>query len=249
MIKLICPECRHENEPERIYCHSCGARLDRSAAASKVAPKETIKQTQKRVRRLFDPTWIKVRVLLFQISKLLAGACILAVLIQMILPPDVPPPPKDTLNISQINFALENAISQHTPAQLEYSQDQVNDHLRYVLKNKQSMLNKPFVQFQRAFVQLREGGCDITQERTIFGYSLYATADYTVRVGEGKPVITNKGGHIGRLPIHPTIMQFGDIMFSDIWAALDRERKLVIKMGGIEFHDKRVVLISPISVQ
>ena len=30
--KLVCPDCRHENEPERIYCHNCGARLDRSGA-------------------------------------------------------------------------------------------------------------------------------------------------------------------------------------------------------------------------
>ena len=38
MIKLVCPECQRQNEPERIYCHDCGARLDRSALA-KVAPK------------------------------------------------------------------------------------------------------------------------------------------------------------------------------------------------------------------
>ena len=29
-ITLVCPDCQHENEPQRIYCHSCGARLDRS---------------------------------------------------------------------------------------------------------------------------------------------------------------------------------------------------------------------------
>ena len=46
MIKLVCPECQRQNEPERIYCHDCGARLDRSALA-KVAPKmEAPEQTQ-----------------------------------------------------------------------------------------------------------------------------------------------------------------------------------------------------------
>src|SRR6516225_2034765 len=32
-IQLTCPDCQRENEAERIYCHDCGARLDRSALA------------------------------------------------------------------------------------------------------------------------------------------------------------------------------------------------------------------------
>jgi predicted amidophosphoribosyltransferase len=51
--KLFCPECRRENEPERIYCHDCGTRLDRSAAAR--SKKEPIQDTHKRVKRMFDP--------------------------------------------------------------------------------------------------------------------------------------------------------------------------------------------------
>jgi len=34
MTKIVCGECRHENEAERIYCHNCGERLDRSMAAA-----------------------------------------------------------------------------------------------------------------------------------------------------------------------------------------------------------------------
>ena len=30
MTKLVCTDCQHENELERIYCHNCGARLDRT---------------------------------------------------------------------------------------------------------------------------------------------------------------------------------------------------------------------------
>ena len=32
-------------------------------------------------------------------------------------------------------------------------------------------------------------------------------------------------------------------------AALDRERKLVAKMGTIEFHDKAVILTAPAPIQ
>ena len=44
------------------------------------------------------------------------------------------------------------------------------------------------------------------------------------------------------MPIHPMIMKFGDILFTDLWTALDREKKSVSKMGAIEFHPKTVIL-------
>src|SRR4249919_1043418 len=90
LIKLVCPECQRENEPERIYCHDCGARLDRSSLA-KVAPKkEDARAPQRRLRSILDPGRAKRRRTCGRISKLILGACALAVLIQMLLPPDVP---------------------------------------------------------------------------------------------------------------------------------------------------------------
>ena len=52
-----------------------------------------------------------------------------------------------------------------------------------------------------------------------------------------------KGGNIGRMPIHPLIMKYGDILFTDFWAALDQEKKTVSKMSAIELHPKSVILI------
>ncbi len=59
----------------------------------------------------------------------------------------------------------------------------------------------------------------------------------------GKLNATNIGGSIGRLPIHPLIMKYGDALFADLWAALDREKKSVAKMSAIEFHPQAVVLV------
>ena len=50
-VKLVCPECRRENEAERIYCHECGARLDRSKMAKIKSKEEDPKDAQ---RRLID---------------------------------------------------------------------------------------------------------------------------------------------------------------------------------------------------
>jgi hypothetical protein len=54
----------------------------------------------------------------------------------------------------------------------------------------------------------------------------------------------NIGGWIGRLPIHPAIMTYADVIFADVWSALDRERRLLSKMGSVTFHDGSVTITS-----
>jgi hypothetical protein len=239
MTTVVCAECRHENEPERIYCHGCGARLDRSAVKVR---KEDVKDTQKRVKKLFDPQRAKLRALFFKVSKLLLGACGVAALVQLLLPPDVPPPDKTPILASQTRFELEGAIRQHQPPQLRYTDEQANAFLVEALKPRQKSLDKPLLDFRRAIVGFREGACQVTMERSLFGYSVYTTWDYAPRLADGKLAGTIKGGSIGRLPIHPQVAQFMGVLFSDLWSALHPELKLVAKFKGMEFHEKSVVL-------
>jgi hypothetical protein len=241
MIKLICPECRRENEAERIYCHDCGARLDRTALA-KIAPKgEDVKETQKRLKTMLDPQRAKIRHLFFKTSKVILGALATAAIIQMILPPDVPPRPKTGDFPPQITLDLENAVLNHSTAPLQYTETQVNAYLGSALKSKQSALSK-LLQFERAMVKFDENVCAITAERSLFGFSLFTTTSSKVTLQNGTLSAANNGGSIGRLPIHPLVMKYADPLFADLWTALDRERKIVAKMGSIEFRPQAVVL-------
>lgn len=238
--KLICPECRRENEPERIYCHECGAKLDRtSVIASK--PADARAKEQRRVKNMFDPQGVKMRFWFFRICKLILGAVLAAVVVQMLRPPDVAPE-KKALELTQLGLDLENAISFHRPTPLQYTEDQVNDYLVQVSKSKQKVLNKPLLDFKRIIVGFAEGKCTVTAERSFFGYSVYSSETFSVQITEGAIDATSKGGAIGRFPIYPQIMQYLDIVFADVWSTLDRERKLIAKTTAIEFHDKTVVL-------
>jgi hypothetical protein len=241
MIKLVCPECQRQNEPERIYCHDCGARLDRSALA-KVAPKmEDPKQTQRRLKQLLDPGRLKMRLVFFKVSKLILGACALAALIEMLRPPiDLPERVKD-IELQQINLDLENAIASHSTTPLQYTEAQVNNYLVNVAKNKHTALSK-LLEFERALVNFHEGVCGITAERSLLGFSVFHAISYNVTLQNGTLTASCNGGSIGRMPIHPMIMKYGDILFTDLWKALDSEKKSVSKMGTIEFHPKAVVL-------
>lgn len=241
--KLICPECRHENEPERIYCHECGAKLDRSKVIATKPKDERVKE-RKRVRNMFDARRAKLRILFFKMAKLILGACVTAAVVQMLLPPDVPPPNNDVLSLSQIGLEIETAVTYHRTNQLQYTQDQINEYLISNLKSKKKMLNKPLLDFNRAIARLEEGKFDLTVERVLFGYSLYTTTSLAVQLADGKFNISSRGGAIGRLPIHPQIMDYLNIIFADVWTALDRERRLLTKADAIEFHDKSVVIVT-----
>ena len=239
MTKLVCGECRHENEAERIYCHNCGERLDRSAAAAR-KPMVDPTETHRRLQKMLEPP-SRVRHNFFAVSKLALAAVAAAALVEMALPPELPAPTK--IVSPQIDLDLENAHLRPSP--LEYSQDQINAYLTYRLISKKKALTYPFLTFVRATASFREGACTIAMERSLFGYSIFSRTSHRVETNAGKIAATNVGGWIGRLPIHPVIMQFGDIIFADLWSALDRERKLIGKMGAVNFHDGSVTITAP----
>src|SRR5207342_294025 len=98
------------------------------------------------------------------------------------------------------------------------------------------------LEFERAFVNFDEGICRITAERSLYGFSVFHAISYNVTLQNGTLTASSNGGSIGRMPIHPSMMKFGDILFADLWTALDREKKSVSKMGSIEFHPQTVIL-------
>ena len=241
MIKLVCPECRRENEPERIYCHDCGARLDRSALAKAPQKEEDPNVTHKRVKAMFDPGRALMKKRFFDISKLILGALAAAAIIQMIRPPDLPEKPKEAMLPVQISLDLENASMTPGSPQLRYSEEQLNQYLGYALKSKQAALSS-YLNFERAVVALEQDLCRLTVERSLFGFPLYTTTAFTATLNESGLVVKNKGGAIGRMPVHPMLMQYSGILFSDLAAVFERERKALAKLAAIELQPKMLVL-------
>ena len=241
MMKLVCAECRHENEAERIYCHNCGERLDRSAVVAQKKQHDP-QEAHRRLQKMLGPP-NRARQNFFAVSKLALAAAVVAALVEIAMPPELPAPTKNLA--PQIDLDLENAASYQKAGPLQYSQDQVNAYLTYRLISKKKALDNPLLTFVRATASFREGVCTISVERSLFGYSLFSQASYRVDAGAGKIAATNNGGWIGRLPVHPAIMRFGDIIFADLWSALERERKLVGKMGAVNFHDASVTITTP----
>lgn len=239
-MKLICPECRRENEPERIYCHDCGARLDRSALAKEKPKEEDPKDTQRRLRTMLDPQRAKLRRQFFQGSKLVLGALALAAVVQMLRAPELPAQPELSELPAQINLDLENAVMDPRSAPLRYTEEQVNAYLNYALKGKQAALGK-YLKFERAFVGLEEGVCRFTTERSLFGYSVFTAVTLAPKLENGDITAKMLGGSVGRLPVHPAMMRYGAALFGDVRAALERDCKSIAKLGSLELQPKLAV--------
>ena len=245
-ITLTCPECRHENEIERIYCHSCGARLDRSALSARKMPKtEAPEEIQKRLQGIFNQRKARIRSALLKALKLTLAAGVAAALAEMLIPPDVPPKKNSDNLPPQISMDLEMMIQYHRPPFLRYDEDGVNGFIANILRTKKEKLNHLLIDFSRAIVRFNDGSCCLTVERSIFGYPVYTTGIYAVGLGDGKLSSSTKGGSIGRLQIHPGLMKYAGFLFGDLVAAMQRETKLLSRIGSIEFHDKEVLFAAP----
>ena len=244
-VQLTCPECRRDNEAERIYCHDCGARLDRSVLAGRKNGKmESAEELHRRLRGMFSQRRVRARLLFFKIAKLILIACATAAVVEILIPPDVPPAAKSEEFPPQINLSLETLTESRQPQSVQFPEQGVNAYLASALKRKKEKLNHPLISFERAVVAFTEENCRVTMERSVFGCSIFTSCDYGVQIDGGKVTATPKGGAIGRMPIHPAVLPYAGFLFSDAVAVMDREHKLLNKVGSIQLHDKMVEVSS-----
>jgi hypothetical protein len=193
---------------------------------------------------MFSQRRIKARLALFKTVKILLAACAGAALLEILLPPDVPPAVKTETLPPQINLSLEALTESRQPQTMQFSEEDVNAYLGNVMKHKKEKLEHPLLGFERAILGFTEGNCRMTMERSIFGYSIFTSGDYDVQVKDGKVRATPKSAAIGRMPIHPSVLPYAGFLFSDAVAAMDREHKLLNKVGSIQMHDKTVEVSS-----
>ena len=185
---LVCKQCNFENEPERVYCHNCGAKLDRSLLPPEATKREDPVLVQQRVRKMVKP---RNATLAFQLKNLLYSvllAAFLALIIAAIKPPGGTP------NISQdaaseappIADDLDGLLQQPAPHRLAYSEDQVNAYLKATLRGgKADRAGALAMKFEQAYVHFGNGTCQITSVQSLFGLPIYTTTVRSFAVSNG----------------------------------------------------------------
>ena len=238
---LVCKQCNFENEPERVYCHNCGAKLDRSLLPPEATKRADPVVVQERVRKMVSPRrgsglrWLRNLVLSLLIAAVLG---LVAVMIQP--PDDIPEISKDAaLSAPTITDDMEGMVTQPSASRLVYAEDKVNAFLQSTIHGKpDSSSGVTPLKFERAYVHFDEGLVRITYVQSVFGFPLYATTVDGVTIQNGQLAAQPVAGSFGRVKIPGKLMPYLGGLFSPLWKVLDRDKNLIARMESITFHKK-----------
>ena len=242
---LVCKQCNFENEPERVYCHNCGAKLDRALLPPEATKREDPQVVQARVRAVVRPSRFAARSTL---GKLLLSLVVAAVLAAVVLifrtPAHVPPPlSEDAVMVAPlISDQIEDLVQAPSSRRLAYTEEQANAFLQASLRGKESSSFGVSTKYERTLVHFEEGCCQAILQESIFGYSFYFSSTDSVEIRNGQLVTHPFAGSIGRLQFPAKMMPVVEKALSPLWAALDPLKKLVARLGSVTFHPGTVEL-------
>jgi hypothetical protein len=237
--KLICAQCGYENEPERVYCHNCGTKLDRSVLPrDTVTQQETLAETRRRIRRMTNPgnmgAYVKT------LFKIWFWAAIVAIIYLIAMPPANIPTREQESGARIITGEIEAAIDAHQSVSVQASAADLSQHVRSRVKGLNVV---PFSKFKRSFVSLDDNKITFGVQEDLFGLQIYSTIEYQPAVVDGKFVAEKTGLRIGRLGFAPQLTGL-DMLFNKFWAALKSEQRLIDKAKFISITKDRVILVT-----
>ena len=247
-----CLDCGHVNEGERIYCHNCGSKLDRSFIINeKVLRKESSAKLQKRVSRAIKPSKGVVRKLVYAgLSGIFYGALTAAVILAVLPPKDVPPLTRPEIAASRVARLLENIVDQRTGASYSFTEDEVNAFLRKAIQRskKDDSLLSIFVKFERVYVAFKEAIVQVSIQGDSYGYPSFATFSYTVGFENNALNTKLVGLKIGRLSVASEVLPYLE-GYKEVWQApilskLKAQQKLISGLSDIYVKENLIVLTS-----
>ena len=243
---LKCASCGHENEPERVYCHNCGSKLDRTLLpkAEDTKDGESKDADLRRIKKMMNPrragagfndVKIGIQVVIF--------AIIVAAMFLLWQKPDsVPESRKDYLPARPAAELWDLLMGAKTANSITISQDDMNASIKNTLKAGEGAAG---IKFVRAVVELKPGIITVFVERDVWGLSLYSSVTYKPVVKDGKIAGEIVDIHMGRLGIHPAgAGAVANWCVSGIWNAYDKEIKQADRLAEIKVEDGKILFIS-----
>jgi hypothetical protein len=244
-LTLTCKQCRYVNEPERVYCHNCGSKLDRSVLPKEEeVRRESPEKAQRRIKKMTNPGANPVLREGKSFVKTIALAIVAAGLIQMVREPADTPPEKGELTTRFVSSELMDLVNFPQPRAIAFSGADLNAALKQMAKpGKDAVVAK----FDRAYVNLYPGQARLSMQQSFWGFPLHAGIGFQpeFKNGEFKPTIVS--GNIGRLPVHPELMSYVSYAFPPfrkLQKGAKRDLEYLQKMQLIRVEKDRIILQS-----
>lgn len=243
-VNLNCEKCSHENEAERVYCHNCGAKLDRSLLPKedpKTSTQDAVEAARKHVAKMTNPGSGGVVRDIRTAANVLFYAALAAVVLLIVQKPDGVPEVKKELLERSVAGDLLDAMDSPQPRRVDFTEAEINGHLQQILKKSQGV---GLIEFRRLFVNFQPGTAHFATQQDLFGLPIYSGVTYRVETKDKKLTATLIGGNFGRLAVHPDIMRYLDFSFQKLWTALAREKKQLADMQTIVVQKGTVSLVT-----
>lgn len=232
---IPCAACGHENEPERVYCHNCGQKLDRSllpqaAAVTNESDASRRRRVQKMMRVKRGPAGGVVKTL---ISVLLFAALVAAAYLHFQEPDFVPPKRAEVIPDRNAGDLWQALIANKQALTVDLTEEEVNYFLSNSLKPADSSV--PGVKFERAFVKFGPGTITVTVERSAWGgLPMFASTTYFARNTAEGVKFDPIGVYFGRLGVDPRIPQAAGLGLGGVQKALEKELANLGRLAHVE---------------
>ncbi len=233
-ITIKCEECAHQNEPERVYCHNCGAKLDRSLLPRPEDKKnyETNEEKKRRVSGIVNPrnTWVK-RDFKALVKTLVFSALIAAVVLYW-WPPENAPAALDEAGDFMLRDQWQRQMESSQASLWEYKELEANRFMN-TIKGTEGVI--PGITFKSLSVKFSPGIVTIFMERDAWGIGfLWSSVSYKPTFKNGKFVPEVIGVYHGRLGLHPSMT------FAHTWG-IDAALKMLEKdFAKVRLADKEL---------
>ena len=239
---LICPKCGFDNQLGRVFCHSCGDRLD----LSRIKPPTT---AEKKRRQLKRGAMSVVRLVL---KLVIAGGVVLGIVL-MCLAPEVAPvlPTNDELVASDAKHVdLEKLAKGHKAGQVMVTAGELNAFLNqkpFTKPTGSDVIIAPVV--RRA--SLSDGRVKLeflatAHLGTIYDKSLYFACEGQPTIIGGKFVFKPTGIWLGQLPIYPRLpflMALFEQRIGSLLQELTSDQPLLDKLTAINVTKESVEFV------
>ncbi len=235
--RLVCTQCKHENEIERVYCHNCGEKLDRSLLPQidEVKSAEDQSKNARKIKSMMNPNRfalarsVKTFVLLLIFAALVAVAYLATQ-----APANVPPMKSDRLADIEVTEVWSGMMNTRPAVSVALKEFDVNSYLRKTVKGADGALG---TKFERAFAQFEPGVVTVVTQRNAWGLPLYNSVSFKPVLADGKWTADVQKVAIGRLMIPgklAKLTKLDTVVLSPFSKVFEREIKQLDRLATIE---------------
>ncbi|HXI85087.1 MAG TPA: zinc ribbon domain-containing protein [Verrucomicrobiae bacterium] len=239
---VICQKCGYDNELGRIFCHSCGAKLNLSEIKSpSQGGKDLTKKKKggavKALRRV-----VNIVVLL-----VVVGTLVLALQVPALRP--ISTSNEDLTSVDKKRFALDGLNLQKTPLTITISETELNAFVD-TLGLQKGEAKGAYIVPSKVQIELGDGFVTAIYLSKIhlagsFEKQLYLSYSGVPTVEGGHFVFKPTGGLVGSLWIHPWILEKTGIFnryYSKLFKDLGQEKQMLDSLASVSVTSKQVTL-------